>query len=196
MPARPHAAPQRVRTQRAGESALLLLDAVAVLAAEGIEYAVIGAMAASVHGVVRASLDADVVMSLASHRLRDLAQRFVAAGFETQSRYGDADDPIAAMLVLTDRHANRVDLLVGIRGLEFEAFARTIEVPFHGQLLKVVGREDFIAMKIFAGGPQDLLDARNVLVAAGEDLDMPLLRRLTSRYGQHAIKSLDSILSK
>lgn len=185
-----------MRTQRAGESALLLLDAVAVLTAEGIEYAVIGAMAASVHGVVRASLDADVVMALTAQQLRGVQERFVAAGFETASRYGDADDPIAAMLVLTDQHGNRVDLLVGIRGLELEAFARIVEVPFHGQLLRVVGREDFIAMKVFAGGPQDILDARNVLRAAGKDLDMPLLQRLTSRYGRQAVKSLDSILSK
>jgi hypothetical protein len=51
---------------------LLLLDAITVLLAEDIEYAVIGAMAASVHGVIRASLDADAILSLATQKLRDL----------------------------------------------------------------------------------------------------------------------------
>ncbi len=46
-----------MRTRQAGESALLLLDAVDVLARVGIRYAVIGAMAAAVHGVVRALSD-------------------------------------------------------------------------------------------------------------------------------------------
>jgi hypothetical protein len=49
-----------MRTTRSGESALLLLDAIDVLGAQKIEYAVVGALAASVHGVVRASMDADV----------------------------------------------------------------------------------------------------------------------------------------
>jgi hypothetical protein len=53
-----------MRTNRSGESALLLLDVVELLAREKIEYAVIGALAASVHGAVRASMDADVVLSV------------------------------------------------------------------------------------------------------------------------------------
>ncbi len=41
-----------MRAIRAGQSALLLLDAVDVLAARKIPYAVIGAMIASVHGIL------------------------------------------------------------------------------------------------------------------------------------------------
>lgn len=189
------AALRRVRTKQPGESALLLLDAVAVLLAEGIEYAVVGAMAGSVHGVVRASLDADAIMSLATQKLRDLQKRFIAANFETELRYGDVDDPIAAMLVLTDRHENRVDLLVGLRGLEFEAFTRAVDVPFQGQTLRVIGREDFIAMKIFAGGPQDVSDARHVIDAASDQMDLALLRRLAEQYGRQTALSLEALLS-
>ena len=49
-----------MRTRRSGESALLLLDAIEVLAREQVGYAVVGAMAASVNGVLRASMDADL----------------------------------------------------------------------------------------------------------------------------------------
>ena len=52
-----------MRTSRSGESALLLLDVVDRLLAQKIDYAVIGALAASIHGVVRASMDADVLLS-------------------------------------------------------------------------------------------------------------------------------------
>jgi len=184
-----------VRTRGPGESALLLLDAVAVMAAEHIDYAVIGAMAASVHGFVRASVDADVIMSVATLRLRDLKERFVAVGFTAELRFGDFDDPIAAMLVLTDQHGNRVDLLVGLRGLEPAAFERALEVPFQGQTLKVVGREDFIAMKVFAGGPQDLADARHVLQAGGGQLDLTLLRRLASKFGRATAVAIEGLLT-
>jgi hypothetical protein len=58
-----------MRTQRHGESALLLLHAVDVLRGEGIRYAVIGAMAASVHGAARASMDAGMLVKGEALRL-------------------------------------------------------------------------------------------------------------------------------
>jgi hypothetical protein len=63
--------------------------------------------------------------------------------------------------------------LVGLRGLEPAAFSRLVDVPFQGERLKVIGHEDFIAMKLFAHGPQDLVDADVALAAAGGDLDVP-----------------------
>jgi hypothetical protein len=98
-------------------------------------------------------------------------------------------------LALTDRYGNRVDLLVGLRGLEAEAFSRAIDVPFVGEMLRVVGREDFIAMKLFAGGPQDLTDARNAITAAQGSLDLSLLRRVTARYGRGASECLERLLA-
>ena len=53
-----------MRATRSGESALLLLDVIDLLADQSIEYAVVGALAASIHGAVRASMDADVVLSV------------------------------------------------------------------------------------------------------------------------------------
>lgn len=184
-----------MRTSGPGESALLLLDAVAVMAAEHIDYAVIGAMAASVHGVVRASMDADVIMSVATQRLSELQGRFAAVGFSAELRYGDMDDPIGAMLVLTDQYGNRVDLLVGLRGFDPAAFERAFEVPFQGQTLTVVGREDFIAMKVFAGGPHDLADARHVIQAASGQLDLALLRRLAARFGRPTAAAIERLLT-
>ena len=183
-----------MRTQRSGESALLLLDAIELLKRADVPYAVIGAMAASVHGVVRASMDADAVLSLTAQGLGDMARQFRAAGFRTELRLGDADDPISAVLVLGDTFGNRVDLLVGLRGLEPAAFSRVLEVPFQGEPLRVIGREDFIAMKLFAHGPQDIADAQFALAAAGGELDLPLLKRLTSRYGREAVEALDKLL--
>lgn len=184
-----------MRTRRAGQSALLLLDAVEVLTNERIGYAVIGAMAASVHGVVRASLDADALLSITTQELGNLQERFKAAGFATELRRGDIDDPIAAMLVLSDAFQNRVDLLVGLRGIETEAFSRAIEVPFQGAPLRVIGIEDFIAMKVFAGGPQDIEDARHALITAKASLNNELLLRLAARYGRSALAELKKILN-
>jgi hypothetical protein len=85
--------------------------------------------------------------------------------------------------------------LVGLRGLEAEAFSRAMDVPFQGTSLRVIGREDFVAMKVFAGGPQDMADAGNAISIAGESLDVVLLERLAKRYGRSAVENLKKLKS-
>ena len=179
-----------MRTRAPGESALLLLDVVDLLSEENASYAVIGAMAGSVHGVVRASLDADAVVSLPALQLRELERKLRSAGFRTDLRSGDDDDPISAVLEVTDPFGNRVDLLSGIRGLAPETFSRAIKVPFHGSTLRIASLEDFIAMKLFAGGPQDIEDVRRVMDVAAERIDEPLLERIVEAYGSSAAGAL------
>ena len=183
-----------MRAQQPGESALLLLDAIDSLSRANVSYAVVGAMAASVHGVVRASLDADAILAVHSDQLVEIERRLREDGFMTEVRYGDASDPIGAVLALTDKHANRVDFLVGIRGLDPGAFARAVEVPFHGERLRIVGLEDFVAMKLFAHGPQDLADAQAALEAAGADIDIALLRELAARFGPETSAAVETAL--
>jgi len=177
-----------MRATQPGQSFLLLLDVVDV----EIPYAIVGAVAASVHGVVRASLDADALLSVTLPSLRQLEERLKKEGFRTELRQGAPDNPISAVLSVTDGHENRVDLLTGIRGFDPAAFSRAIDVPFGADRLHVIGPEDFIAMKIFSGGPQDLSDARQAIAVSGEKLDRPLLERLTKRYGKKYLKLLNS----
>ena len=184
-----------MRTRGPGQSPLLLLDVAAVLVNEEVEYAVIGALAASVHGSIRATTDADALVSVSPAKLARLQKALKKARFATDLRHGDADDPIPALLAVTDKHGNRVDLLAGIRGLDSEAFSRSITVPFLGSSLRVIGREDFIAMKCFAGGPLDLADARSALKAAKEPIDLDLLRKLTRRFGRPAADAFEQVLA-
>jgi hypothetical protein len=100
------------------------------------------------------------------------------------------------MLVLSDAHGNQVDLLGGLRGLDMKAFARGLEVPFLGSILRVVGREDFIAMKCFSARPQDLLDAKDAYLGAEAPIDLDLLRRVSRRFGRDAADRLEQIISK
>ena len=183
-----------MRATAPGQSALLLLDAIDVLAGLGVDYAVVGAMAAAVHGAVRASADADAVLSISPGRGAALAQAFVAAGFAAEFRRGDAADPIAAVLVVSDAHGNRIDFLIGLRGLEDDVFRRAVRVPWQERELRVAGVEDFIAMKVFAGGPQYFVDARRARAVAGDVLDLALVRRLAARYGPGAAAALEQVL--
>ena len=185
-----------MRPTQSGQSALLLLDVLDVLAQEKTADAVVGAMAASVHGAVRASLDADAIAFVNVKRARDLHNALNAAGFTSSLRVGDDDDPIPALLAIEDEYGNRVDLLIGLRGLDRSALGRAIDVPFQGAVLKVLGREDFIATKLFAGGPLDLADADAAMTVDQAALDIALLRRLVELFGPEARQNLDSLLGK
>ena len=178
-----------------GQSTLLLLDVAKVLVKENVAYAVIGAMAAAVHGAIRATTDADALLSVALSRLGTLEKAFKRAGFESELRRGDAEDPIPALLLLSDRHGNRVDLLAGLRGLDPDAFSRLIIVPFQGSTIPVISREDFIAMKCFAGSPQDIADAEIALRLRDAEVNIELLRRVTRRFGRAATDLLEGLLT-
>ena len=183
-----------MRANAPGQSALLMADVAEFLTTQGVRYAVIGAMAAAVHGVIRASLDADAVVTLQVREAQTLRQSLVEKGYETDLRVGDADDPIPALLEVRDGHGNRVDLLVGLRGMDPELLNRTRQVRLAEAVLEIVGREDLIAMKAFAGGPVDLADARAVIEQDRGSLDVGLLRRLAQRFGRETAKTVEELI--
>jgi predicted nucleotidyltransferase len=178
-----------------GQSLLLLLDVVAVLNKQGIAYGVVGALAASVYGTVRATIDADALVSVSPSKLAGLEKTIRKAGLTVELRRGDSDDPIPALFAISDQFGNRVDLLGGLRGLDPAAFERTITVAFSGTTLRIIGREDFIAMKCFAGGPQDIADAQEAIGVAVPPIDLDLVRRITRRFGRPAADTLEKLLA-
>jgi hypothetical protein len=151
-------------------------------------------MAAAVHGVVRASLDADAVVALQVFEAQALRQSLLEKGYQAVLRIGDVDDPIPGLLEIRDRFGNRVDLLLGLRGMDPELLNRTRQVRLGEAILAIVSREDFIAMKAFAGGPVDLADARAVIDLDRESLDEALLRRLAQRFGRDAALVIEDLL--
>jgi hypothetical protein len=59
----------------------------------------------------------------------------------------------------------------------------------------VISREDFIAMKCFAGGPQDIADTEIALRPGEAGINIDLLRRITRRFGRSATDVLETLLS-
>jgi predicted nucleotidyltransferase len=178
-----------------GQSLLLLLDVVALLNEKGIEYGVVGALAASVYGSIRATTGADAIISASHSKLSGLKKILRKTGLTVELRRSDSDDPIPALLAISDQFGNRVDLLGGLRGLDPQAFERTIAVAFSGTALRIIGKEDFVAMKCFAGRPQDIADAQEAIGATNLPIDLDLVRRITRRFGRPAADALERLLA-
>lgn len=177
-----------------GQSALLLLDVVDVLNKLSVPYAIIGALAASFYGTVRASMDADAIISFPKDK--GLPGELEKKGFVITQRKGDLDDPIEGVITVADGFSNRVDLLLGLKGMGADVFSRTIESPFHNSKVKMIGVEDFIAMKVFAGGQKDIEDVKGALQVSAEKIDKTLLKKLTSNYGKNELKTLETLLKE
>lgn len=187
-----------MRTKGPGQSSLLLLDVIDILNKLHIPYAIIGAFAASYYGAVRASVDTDAIISL--HDKTSTIERLVSElkkSFPRVShRHGDIDDPIGYVLNIEDRFHNRVDLLTGLKGMREEAFAAVTESTFMDSTIRIVGIEDFIAMKIFAGGSKDVEDVRGVLKISSPKVNLPLLRDISTQYGRDVVKKLEALLKE
>ena len=165
-----------------GQSALLLLDIIEALNQKHIAYAVMGAFAASYYGVIRASLDADAVISVRTlQETEGLCRNLEHQGLKIERRKWDFYDPIAAVINIQDSFENRVDLLMGIRGMTPDVFSRAENAQFMGTAIKIVGLEDFIAMKIFAGSPKDIQDVLGVLDVSHPKLNLKLLKQIASQ---------------
>jgi predicted nucleotidyltransferase len=75
-----------------------------------------------------------------------------------------------------------------------ELLNRTRQVRLAEAVLEIVGREDLIAMKAFAGGPVDLADARAVIEQDRGSLDLELLRRFAQRFGRETVKTVEELI--
>ena len=178
-----------------GQAPLLFLEVTKILKKRKISYAVIGAFAASFYGVIRASLDVDAVISIKNiaSNMNSFIEDLKKPGYEVIFRMGDQDDPVGAVINIEDEYKNRVDLIMNIRAIGDDVFKRSMRAEFMGKNINIVGLEDFITMKIFAGSPKDLNDVKGVLEVSGDKLNIKLLKNLLVKQGNEAIKTFEKI---
>lgn len=196
MPALKKIGEIKMRAKQAGQSALLLLDVIDLLKAHNIPYAVVGAFAVSFYGIVRASLDADAVISLAqsdvsAEKLKRLLEKSSLKAF---IRRADADDPLKGLMLIEDKFGNQVDLILGIKGMDSHVFSRVKKGKFQKENIDVIGPEDLIAMKLFAGSGKDLNDVIGILEVSKKEINFALLKKVIKSYGSDAQKRLDQVL--
>lgn len=139
----------------------LLAEVVAVLDEHDVGYGLIGGVALAAHGVARATLDTDLLVvdmrvldrEMWTNSLSDAA---------LDIRRGDSDDPLAG-LVRIARGAQIVDLVVGRGGWQQRILTRVLPIVLADGTFAVVDAADLVLLKLYAGGPQDLLDIDLIL---------------------------------
>ncbi|MGD9637310.1 MAG: nucleotidyl transferase AbiEii/AbiGii toxin family protein [Pirellulales bacterium] len=151
---------------------ITLTDAVRFLDAQGVPYALIGGLAASLRGRPRATVDVDLVVVMEidgiAEFLRQLQQTALRPVFD------DAETVARQAFLLPLRHARtkvKVDLAIGLSGFEQQAVGRAETLQLGNEPVRVATAEDLILMKVLAGRPQDEQDLVGLVLAQGDRID-------------------------
>lgn len=128
----------------------------------------VGAMALSAHGVVRATLDVDIIPAPGPENADRLAR---AIGALAGSPHGEPGTPVTAELLERDANmrfataAGRLDVLLSsqYRELYPELRASAVTVDLGETEAVVVSRNDLIRLKAATGRDRDLLDIGDLL---------------------------------
>ena len=174
---------EQTRLQRA--------ERIAELAREvGFETALIGAVALSAHGYVRATLDLDLGSDTELFKLRELQARLESSGLHTELRTPDAEDSLE-IWEHEDAEGEPIDAIEivnfsnhwrpGMRTPGRDAVRRAQPIA-EGSPLRCVQLADLIALKLYSGGANDKVDVVNLL-ARNPDADLDAIREVCSKYG-------------
>ena len=151
-----------------------------------ISFALIGGLAVSAWGAVRATQDIDFLADSNPSPLRDLnvranLKRFLdKRGCAAEWHVGGADDPVPLLLRMQLPRSLRplgADILWAHKRWQREALRRRVAVEVARLKVFVLHPEDLVLMKLEAGGPQDLLDVQNLLSNPPPELDQTRLKR-------------------
>jgi hypothetical protein len=146
---------------------------------------VVGAIAVSAHGYVRATDDVDL---LARISLRDVRRRLDQHGIATRLHVGDILEG-GFSCVKGELDGIAFDVLPPLAVIEWD---HALDIPMTKKAsLKVVDLGGLLALKLRAGGPQDLLDAAMLILSHPEQRERAF--KLAEAY--RVRERLESVLS-
>ncbi len=158
----------------APERPLDLRELFRVLAEHGVDYLVIGGVAAQVHGRRRTTKDLDVTPAPDPENLERLAAALVALDAHPVEFGGNAPTPTAEQIhlapvvpPLTTLHGE-LHILNEVPGATAYAGMRTraLSIDLDGIPIHIVGVDDLIRMKQTAGRPSDIEDIEALTTVA------------------------------
>jgi hypothetical protein len=135
------------------------------LSDEGVVFAVIGGVAALLHGALQMTVDLDIAAPFDEENLTRL--RAALAPFSpmhaTRPDLSVLDEPIERLLqfrlLLIETKLGRLDVLREVQPLGDFSMLRTSEIEVYGVVAKVLERDDLIRVKRTVARPKDLLVA-------------------------------------
>ena len=128
-------------------------------------------------GRPRLTADVDITVQLVPEDTAGFCADMERAGFRLRVRDRDAFPARTRPLPFVHPTTRLpLDVVLAGPGLEEQFLDRAVPVDIEGVSVPVISPEDLVVVKIFAGRPKDLEDARSVLVERGGTLDRERIR--------------------
>jgi hypothetical protein len=153
-------------------------------------YAIGGAIAQNFWGVVRATQDLDVLLSLPRIRFEELRAALDAEGFEVVDASG-ARRPVTVEAIISqerDRHLVavhrglvKVEIFFPFLPLQHSILRRAVPVKLRSHAIPVTSAEDLIVLKMAFHREKDLRDVRGILWTRKGKLDLPYIREWSGK---------------
>lgn len=137
-----------------------------VLEELGVPYALIGGLALPFYEVVRATEDMDLLILLSPIEMHALAGKISRKGLSAKAHKGSPGDPLVGVVVVEIPLAGgevTCDLVLPSARWQSQAVRNAGTFEVEGFQVRVVQARDLFLLKLYAGGPQDLLDAGSLL---------------------------------
>lgn len=134
------------------------------LEGRGVAAALIGGLALGAHGIARATLDADLLV--ADPVVLDAGFWATMENLGAPEIHG-GDDPLLGVVRFAAGE-EPVDVIVGRGAWIVSVLQRRIRIDVGGHSLPLVDGADLVLLKLFAAGPQDLIEAKSLLATLRE----------------------------
>lgn len=158
-----------------------------ILAHQGVESALIGAVALAAHLYPRSTEDLDLAVGVHPGRLDEIARHLRAAGFTAEVSAPDPQDPLGGVLRVSAEGLDPIEI-VNFCNPPAGGFPALVEaalrdaVPYReGTPLRVVTLRHLILFKMYAGGPKSKSDVLELL-SRNPGLDLNELRDECRRF--------------
>lgn len=137
---------------------------------------VVGGLAASYHGIARATFDIDLVIAVDHAALRVLVQELRALGFDLRLRDAQQLLQVSNCIPTFSAKGLRLDLWLVRSGYDRVAFGRRQRGTFWpGRQAWIASPEDTILSKLLAGRARDAEDTIGIITVQQSKLDQKYL---------------------
>jgi hypothetical protein len=144
-----------------------------------------GGIASSVRGEPRVTSDVDIVIGIDVARALELLHSLEGSPFEPL--FSGADEVVERAFILPVKHRAsgvRVDMAIGLSGFEKNAIDRAEIIDIGSKVTApVVSIEDLLVMKILAGRPRDMDDARSLVSLRSDQIDWAYTEQTAQELG-------------
>ncbi|MFH2202133.1 MAG: hypothetical protein ABIJ96_03375 [Elusimicrobiota bacterium] len=157
----------------------ILRDALRLLGRLGIEYMLTGSFASNVHGRVRSTFDADIVVVLKPAQLKMLIDSLGADYYVDNVTLPEVQESGGKLNSLHRPSGLKIDFFLARTARDREALARRRTIQFGGAEIAVIAPEDLILAKLLwakeGGSARQVEDARGIAEVMRAELDMEYL---------------------